>query len=307
MFNTPSPLSTPATATHAAVPSAAPAWTAAVGHYENFPVASWLCPKALRPAVMAIYHFARTADDIADEGHASAAERLQALGAYRLALVQALSETEDPRPEAWPAVFGPLHEAVRAHQLPGHLLHALLDAFEQDVRHTEAQHRYAHTDELLRYCERSANPVGRLLLHLHGVTDAMALQRGDAICSALQLINFWQDISTDWARQRHYLPQALLKQHALDWADFSPEPRAHDLAQRQVVQTLCAQARTLMNQGSPLVHQVPGRMGWELRAVVQGGLRVLDRIEALQHRTWLQRPTLRTVDGPLCLWRALTM
>ena len=284
-----------------------PTWTASVGHYENFPVASWLCPKALRPAVMAIYHFARTADDIADEGTATATERLQVLGEYRAALSQALSDTPQTTPSAWPDVFVPLDAAVQSHRLPVHLLHALLDAFEQDVRHTEAQHRYANIDELLRYCDRSANPVGRLLLHLHGVNDAMALQRSDAICSALQLINFWQDLSTDWSRQRHYLPRALLLQHGLDWADFSPEPRAHDLAQRQVVQALCAQARTLMQQGAPLVHQVPGRMGWELRAVVQGGLRVLDHIEVLQHRSWLQRPTLRSADGPLCLWRALTM
>jgi hydroxysqualene synthase len=278
-----------------------------VGHYENFPVASWLCPKALRPAVMAIYHFARTADDIADEGPATAAERLQVLGAYRAALVQALAGTPQTLPSAWPGVFVPLQAAVQSHHLPGHWLHALLDAFEQDVRHTDAQHRYTTTDELLHYCERSANPVGRLLLHLHGVTDNLALQRSDAICSALQLINFWQDLSADWPRQRHYLPRALLQEHGLDWADFSPEPRQQDLAQRQVLQTLCAQARQLMQQGAPLVHQVPGRMGWELRAVVQGGLRVLDHIEALQHRTWLQRPTLRSADGPLCLWRALTM
>ena len=282
-------------------------WTAAVGHYENFPVASWLCPKALRPAVMAIYHFARTADDIADEGTASAAERLQVLGDYRAALTQALAGTPQTNASAWPGVFMPLQVAVQSHDLPGHWLHALLDAFEQDVRHTEAQHRYANTDELLRYCERSANPVGRLLLQLHGVNDALALQRSDAICSALQLINFWQDLSTDWARQRHYLPRSLLQQHGVDWADFSPQPRDHDLAQRQVLQTLCAQARELMQQGAPLVHQVPGRMGWELRVVVQGGLRVLDHIEALQHRTWLHRPTLRSADGPLCLWRALTM
>lgn len=284
-----------------------PTWTASVGHYENFPVASWLCPKALRPAVMAIYHFARTADDIADEGPANATERLQVLGDYRAALAQALAGTPQTPASAWPGVFVPLHAAVQSHHLPGQLLHALLDAFEQDVRHTDAQHRYTNTDELLRYCERSANPVGRLLLHLHGVNDTLALQRSDAICSALQLINFWQDLSTDWSRQRHYLPRALLQEHGLDWADFSPEPRKQDSAQRQVLQALCAQARDLMRQGSPLVHQVPGRMGWELRAVVQGGLRVLDHIEALQHRTWLQRPTLRSADGPLCLWRALTM
>lgn len=287
--------------------AAAHPWSGAVDHYENFPVASWLCPRALRPAVVAIYHFARTADDLADEGTASAAQRLQDLSTYRLALNQALAGQSPAQGRLWPRVFGPLQSAIASHQLPGEQLHALLDAFEQDVRHTEAQHRYSDHDELLSYCSRSANPVGRLLLHLHGVNDPVALQRSDAICSALQLINFWQDIRTDWARQRHYLPRQALQAQGLDWSDFSPEPRADDTAQRLVVQALCNQARALMHLGAPLVHQVPGRMGWELRAVVQGGLRMLDRIEALHHRTWLQRPTLTTVDGPLCLWRALFM
>jgi squalene synthase HpnC len=282
-------------------------WSATVGHYENFPVASWLCPRALRPTVVALYHFARTADDLADEGTASAAQRLHDLGRYRQALNQALAGQSGTNDNPWPGVFGPLQAAIASHQLPGELLHALLDAFEQDVRHTEAQHRYADSAELLSYCTLSANPVGRLLLHLHDVNDPVALQRSDAICSALQLINFWQDIRIDWARQRHYLPRQALQAQGLNWADFSPEPRADDAAQRQVVQALCSQARALMLSGAPLVHQVPGRMGWELRAVVQGGLRVLDRIEALQHRTWLQRPTLQSTDWPLCVWRALFM
>ncbi|MFM2076061.1 MAG: All-trans-phytoene synthase/15-cis-phytoene synthase [Pseudomonadota bacterium] len=282
-------------------------WSAAVGHYENFPVSSWLCPRVLRPAVQALYHFARTADDLADEGNATAAQRLDALGAYRQALAQVLSGQGDSKTMAWPKVFGPLQIAIASHQLPGDCLHALLDAFEQDVRHTEAQHRYANTDELLHYCERSANPVGRLLLHLQGVGDALALERSDAISSGLQLINCWQDLSVDWARQRHYLPRDLLDQHGLDWSDFSPLVRQNDWAQRHVVQTLCAQARSLMNAGAPLVHQMPGRMGWELRLVVQGGLRMIDRIEAIEHRTWLQRPTLQTTDWPLCVWRSLFM
>lgn len=293
--------------TRTAHPVAPPVWTAQVGHYENFPVASWLCPPALRPAVVALYHFARTADDLADEGSTSAADRLADLAHYRRGLVQALQGQTPTSTPSWPEVFGPLQSAMATHPIPERYLHDLLDAFEQDVRHTETQHRYANTAELLDYCQRSANPVGRLLLHLHGVHEPQALLHSDAICSALQLINFWQDLRTDISRQRHYLPQDVLQAHGLQIADFSPEARTEDDAQRQVLRGLCEQARTLMNSGAPLVHQVPGRMGWELRLVVQGGLRILDHIEALQHRTWLQRPTLRLTDGPLCLWRALTM
>lgn len=297
----------PNTTSNATHPAAPPVWTAQVGHYENFPVASWLCPPILRPAVLALYHFARTADDLADEGTASAADRLAALARYRSCLVQTLQGHSPTSASSWPEVFVPLQAAMATHPMPKQYLHDLLDAFEQDVRHTDTQRHYVNTAELLDYCQRSANPVGRLLLHLHGVHEPQALLRSDAICSALQLINFWQDLNTDWSRQRHYLPLDELHAHGLQVADFSPEARIEDHAQRQVLRNLCEHARTLMHSGAPLVHQVPGRMGWELRLVVQGGLRILDRIEALQHRTWLQRPTLRVTDGPLCLWRALIM
>ena len=173
-----------------------------ITHYENFPVASWLCPAHLRAPIAAIYHFARTADDLADEGEASAAARLDDLAAYRAALDLACvgQVAQDGR---WTWVFGPLRQAIAAHHLPPKLLHALLDAFVQDIEKTRDGTGYANEAALLDYCQRSANPVGRLLLHLYGVADAQSLAWSDGICSALQLINFWQDPSRD-------LPRALL-------------------------------------------------------------------------------------------------
>lgn len=280
--------------------------TASVGHYENFPVASWLCPPALRPATMALYHFARTADDLADEGNLAATERLTQLAAYRRALDQCLAGQSDA--SAWPQVFGPLAQAVRAHALPAPLLHDLISAFEQDVRHTAAGHVYPDSAELLAYCRLSANPVGRLLLHLYGIADPTSLAQSDAVCSALQLINFWQDISVDHARGRHYLPADALARHSLSLSDFTGPGSASPAVQARcaaLVAELCAQAQALMQQGAPLARRIPGRAGWELRLVVQGGLRILEKIAASGHRSWLQRPTVGKADVPLLLWRAL--
>jgi len=285
---------------------AAPApMSAAVGHYENFPVASLLCPPALRPAVMAIYHFARTADDIADEGNASPTQRLAELAAYRLALAQRVGGAHPGEHAPWPQVFGPLAKAIEQHHLPVQLLHDLISAFEQDVHHTANGHRYADEAELLAYCRLSANPVGRLLLHLYDVHDETSLRQSDQICSALQLINFWQDISVDLPRGRIYLPTVALNHHGVHLEDFTGASEPGQQAKCQaLVAELCGQARTLMNQGSPLALHVPGRAGWELRLVVQGGLRILDKIGAIDHRSWQTRPKLGKADVPLMLWRA---
>ncbi len=284
---------------------------APITHYENFPVASWLCPAHLRAPIAAIYHFARTADDIADEGDATAQQRLDELQTYRNDLDatcaaatggEVLHATTSAR---WPQVFGPLQIALQTHHLPPALLHDLLNAFAQDTRKSAAAQGYATQAQLLDYCRRSANPVGRLLLHLYGVTDALALQRSDAICSALQLINFWQDLSVDIPRGRYYLP-------AEDCARFGV-PQADMLARRQtpeatqLIAHCVAFAGASMAFGSQLVHQIPGRAGWELRLVVQGGLRILDKIKSLGYATLNQRPTLRWWDVPVMLWRAIWM
>jgi hydroxysqualene synthase len=272
-----------------------------VDHYENFPVASVLCPPAMRPAVVAIYHFARTADDIADEGDAEAAQRLADLAAYRADLAAVLAG-QPPGPR-WPQVFGPLAASIGAFALPGAPLHDLLDAFAQDTRNP----LYADRAELLDYCRRSANPIGRLLLHLYGVGDPLALQRSDAVCTALQLINFWQDLSVDLPRRRVYLPMSDLRAHGLDATSLGPGPVPDSAATRSLVAGLCRWARDLMHQGAPLALQLPGRAGWELRLVVQGGLRILEKIDAMDHATLQQRPRLRATDLPPLLWRAWRM
>ncbi len=256
-----------------------------IDHYENFPVASWLCPARLRPAVAALYHFARTADDLADEGHDPAHHRLDALGEYRADLQNCLGNAKATSVR-WPKVFGALQSAIVQHRLPAQPLFDLLDAFEQDVVYTSVGQGYRNRTELLDYCRRSANPVGRLMLHLYGVDDAPSLTQSDAICTALQLINFWQDRAEDLWRGRDYLPQG----HTLD-----QELRF---------------ARELMLQGAPLVHRVKGRAGWELRAVVQGGLRILDKLDAreetIDHKH-LGRPILKKPDFIRMAWRCIRM
>lgn len=270
-----------------------------IEHYENFPVASVLCPPELRPAVAAIYHFARTADDLADEGDAPPAQRLADLRAFGAEL-DAVAAGRAPQAR-WARIFTPLQAQIIQRQLPLPLLHALLDAFVQDL----TQHRYADRQELLRYCERSANPVGRLLLHLYQVDDAESLHQSDLICSALQLANFWQDLLVDTSRGRLYVPLAdcarfRLAPETLLARDDSPQARA-------LVADLVGWTRQMLHAGSPLVHRVPGRAGWELRLVVQGGLRILDRIEALHHGTLSRRPTLRWTDVTVMGWRACRM
>ncbi len=276
----------------------------AVGHYENFPVASLLCPARLRPAVRAIYHFARTADDLADEGDASAAQRLDALQAYRADLAAAAAESGGASAH-WPQVFAPLARVIAAQQLPLALLHDLLDAFAQDVRFSAGARRYTDDAELLDYCRRSANPIGRLLLHLYGVHDALALAQSDQICSALQLINFWQDLRVDTARARCYIPRAAMARFAVTEADFAPDSDSANAS--LLIASYVDAARAMMQKGAPLARRLPGRIGWELRLVVQGGLRVLDKIEALGYASWRQRPVLTALDLPRLLWRALRM
>ncbi|MBB1161735.1 squalene synthase HpnC [Aquariibacter albus] len=282
-------------------PPAAQALAPAVEHPENFPVASWLCPPALRPAVRAIYHYARTADDLADEGTAPPAERLADLAAYRQALRLAM-QGQVAADSRWAAIFGPLAAAIAQHALPQRWLEALLDAFEQDVRGAPHPDRAA----LLAYCANSANPVGRLLLHLVGLgEDRQACEESDAICTALQLINFWQDLRVDLPRGRLYLPLADCTAHGLAPAELLAGRAPPGLP--RLVAELAAWARALMLQGASLPRRLPGRFAWEMRAVVQGGLMVLDRLAAQDHDALRQRPVLRRRDRLRLVGRVLAM
>lgn len=280
-----------------------PIQPAPVAHYENFPVASWLCPPALRPAIAALYAYARTADDLADEGEAPADQRLADLAAYQADLQACLREA--PPSPRWAQVFVPLGAVIARYALPEQPLLDLLDAFMQDVGRSRDGRGYADRTELLDYCRRSANPVGRLLLHLYGVDDPRALAESDDVCTALQLINFWQDLSVDIPRGRFYVPATDCLAHGLDparpaaWADH---PRG-----RQLVRSQVAWARAVMLRGAGIVHRVPGRAGWELRAVVQGGLRILDKIEAGGFDSLRRRPRITLADAPVILWRCLRM
>jgi len=269
-----------------------------VEHYENFPVASWLCPPALRPPITAIYWFARCADDLADEGDAPAAQRLADLADYRAELRKAA--TGEPPAPRWQHIFTPLARQIRDHDLPVALLNDLLQAFIRDVPNP----RYTDRPALLDYCRQSANPVGRLLLHLHGITDRNALTQSDAICSALQLINFWQDLSVDLPRGRCYLPDEDLMRHGMDATEL---PTTDTPATQALVADLCAWAQTMMLSGASLVHRLPGRAGWELRGVVQGGLRILEKIAAMHHCSLTRRPTLGPADVALMAARSLWM
>jgi len=270
-----------------------------VDHYENFPVASWLSPPELRPAITAIYRFARTADDIADEGDAAPEARVADLAAFRADLL-AVAAGAAPSPR-WPQVFDPLAAAIARYRLPTALLADLLDAFSADA----VQTRYADRAGLLDYCRRSANPIGRLLLHLYGVSDAESLARSDAICSALQLANFWQDLGLDSARGRIYVPAADAQRHGVAIDELLALRDSERV--RALVAELVAWARTLMLDGAPLAHAIAGRAGWELRFVVQGGLRILEKIDRLGGATLRERPTIAWSDAPVLAWRALTM
>ena len=229
-----------------------------VGHYENFPVASALLPAPLRHPVSLIYRFARSADDIADEGDLSAAERL-----------------------------------------------AQLDAYRQELRRlkTGAAPQQPLFAELMDYCRHSANPVGRLLLHLFGAANERNLKHSDAICSSLQLINFWQDVEIDWRKDRIYLPQ--------------DEMRRHDVTERQIangdstgqwkalMRFQVERARALILSGAPLRRALPRRIGLESRTIVQGGLRILEKIDKVDGDVYHHRPVLKSYDWPLLLLRAL--
>ncbi|MDR2154154.1 MAG: squalene synthase HpnC [Burkholderiaceae bacterium] len=286
------------------MPSIAPA---AISHYENFPVASWLCPPRLRAPIAAIYHFARTADDLADEGNACADERLAQLAAFRRDL-HAVAGASAPSTR-WPRVFAPLAAQMRVFALPVQPLDDLLSAFVQDVIKTRDGAGYVDLSELLDYCRRSANPIGRLLLCLYGVQDEQALRQSDAICTALQCINFWQDLSVDIPRGRYYLPLAECAAHGVAISrparDFAALRASAQTA--SLIAALVSHVRHTMLQGAPLALRLPGRAGWELRAVVQGGLRTLDKIAALGAGVLQRRPVLGKADAPRVLWRMLWM
>ena len=261
-------------------------------HYENFPVASLAVPRHLRPHVCAIYAFARGADDFADEPE-FAGRRLESLDAWERALDRSLEGTADD------PVFIALADTVNRCELPVGLLRDLLDAFRQDCTVS----RYGSWADLVDYARRSANPVGRMVLWLFGHRDAERAARSDAICTALQFTNFWQDVAVDLAKDRIYLPSDARQRHGVSEGDLK-EGRLHD-GFRALLAEMCAATRELYGQGRPLLAMVRGRLALELRLVWMGGRRVLDRIEDEGYDVFGHRPTLGAADRAGVLARAL--
>jgi hydroxysqualene synthase len=263
-------------------------------HYENFPVASWLVPARMRPHVAALYAFARTADDFADEGRRPDTERLRLLDDWQNRLHACVTDcAPDDR------VFVALGATIRACHLPMSLFDDLLSAFRQDI----TTHRYETWASLLDYCRRSANPVGRLVLRIAGHDDAQLDRSSDALCTALQLTNFWQDLDRDWRNGRLYVP--------LDDVD-AEGARVQDLDDRRLTESwrrvlvrVAARTRLSFDAGRDVCDGVRGRLRHELRFTWLGGTRILDRLDSVDYNVFLSRPALGATDVPSLLWRAL--
>lgn len=265
-----------------------------VGHYENFPVASALLPRRYRRAVVAIYRYARAADDIADEGDAPPQDRLGALGDYARQL-DAIERGDTPGDP----LFAALAAAMREHRLPPTPLRDLLSAFAQDVTVT----RYPDFDALGDYCRRSANPVGRLLLALYGCDDEANRAASDAICTGLQLANLWQDVAVDWRKGRVYVPLEDLARFGVTESQIAQglcDERWSRLMRFQTTRT-----RSLFARGRRLTRRLPWRAGLELAAVVAGGTRILERIDAVGGDVFRHRPTLGPLDWMIVAGRTL--
>jgi phytoene synthase len=268
-------------------------------HYENFPVASRLLPARMRPHIAAIYAFARTADDFADEPGIPDDERLRLLDGWGVLLQNrdtqlfrghAAERTSVP-------VFQALHHTIATCTLPMELFEDLLSAFRQDV----TKHRYVTWTEVLDYCARSANPVGRLVLRVAGHGDPGLDRASDAVCTALQLTNFWQDLERDWRNGRLYVPlddcdRMGARLEDLDARRITPEWRATlaEMTQRTL---------ELFDAGRAVCDHVPGRLGWELRATWLGGRRVLAKLGRAGFDVFAHRPTLGVADAPVLLWQ----
>ena len=268
----------------------------AIDHYENFPVASLLLPAALRKPVELIYRFARSADDFADEGTRPARERLMLLASYgdELRMIERGERSRVP-------LFQELAPVIKQHTLPLQLFHDLLSAFAQDV----TKKRYADYSEVLDYCRRSANPVGRLLLALYRAATPQNLRQADHICSALQIINFLQDIAIDHAAGRIYMPQNELARFSVDEGSIAAHkvtPAWCNFMTFQVNRT-----RQLLLDGAPLGRALKGRIGLEMRMIIAGGDRILTKIAGAGCDVFRRRPVLRAYDWPLMLLRTLLL
>jgi squalene synthase HpnC len=267
-----------------------------IDHYENFPVASVLLPPHLRTPVELIYRFARAADDFADEGDLSNQERLAQLANFSAELHR-IENGSPPHTE----LFKQLAPMIAERQLPVGLFHDLLSAFAQDV----TKKRYADLADVLDYCRRSANPVGRLLLVLYGAATPQNNAWSDSICSALQIINFLQDIAIDYANGRIYMPQDELARYQIGEARFAAH--AADTAWSEFMAFQVGRTREMLLAGAPLGRILAGRIGLEMRMIIAGGERILRKIENVRYDVFRHRPVLRSTDWALMFARTFSL
>jgi hydroxysqualene synthase len=280
-------------------------------HYENFPVASWLLPRPMRPHVAALYAFARVADDIADEGHAPAAERQRELSAWqdRLHAAVASEQAAADRDVAGALdtsdvsgrgdlILTAIAHSIRTLDLPLSLFDDLVSAFGQDTM----TNRYASWTDVFDYCRRSANPVGRLVLCIAGYRDPALDRSSDALCTALQLTNFWQDFGRDWRAGRLYVPSEALAGTGADEADLARG--AMSVAWAAALERCVVVTRELFREGRAVCDGVRGRLRAELRFTWLGGMRILERVDRGRLTLFEQRPALGPADLPVLLWRA---
>jgi phytoene synthase len=269
-------------------------------HYENFPVASALLPRPMRPHIAAVYAFARTADDLADEGEATGAARRAALDAWQQRLHMAVeSATWSPAGTGEDLILAAVAASIRTLNLPLPLFDDLLSAFGQDTM----TNRYASWADVFDYCRRSANPIGRLVLRIAGYHDEALDRSSDALCTALQLTNFWQDFGRDWRAGRLYVPRDVQRATGADEAQLGGGTMT-DSWVRALEQCIDV-TRERFAEGRAVCDGVRGRLRAELRFTWLGGSRILDRIERSRFALPSRRPTLRLTDLPLLTWRTL--
>jgi len=269
-------------------------------HYENFPVASGLLPAAMRPHVAALYAFARVADDIADEGDASPEERLARLRQWQDQLHRVVADpTSTPDRDRDDRIRTAIAHSIRSLELPLALFDDLISAFGQDTMTT----RYASWCDLVDYCRRSANPIGRLVLRIAGYRDEAIDRSSDALCTALQLTNFWQDLGRDWRNGRLYVPAEVMRAAGAREDDLD-----HDRLGESWVRAIghCISfTRRQFAGGRAVCDVIRGRLRYELRFTWLGGMRVLERVAHQPAQLLHRRPALGAADAPLILWRAL--
>jgi phytoene synthase len=270
-------------------------------HYENFPVASRLLPRSMRPHVAAVYAFARAADDFADEGNVAPAERQARLRAWQRRLHDAVAEGNENRPTADrdDQLFYALGHSIRSLDLPISLFDDLLSAFCQDTTTT----RYDSWADVMDYCRRSANPVGRLVLRIAGHRRDELDRSSDALCTALQLTNFWQDFGRDWRAGRLYVPREVQRAHGAVETDLNNGRLSSPWLQS--IGACSDVTLNLFNEGRIVCERVGGRLGLELRFTWLGGRRILERVRAAGADLVDHRPTLGLADVPTLLWRAI--